>query len=883
MFTVDLGLVVRTWDPWMAAVTSIPAADALGRPLTAVLPGVSERGVVTLLRGVLERGTVEVLATSLHQYLIECPPSRPSTGFDRMQQRVSIGPVREDGRITGALVTIEDVTERVVRERSMSDSVDGLAGALGHPRWADRQEQVRSLAQRGHGIIGTLVQTLREQHHNFSVLSSALDLLAITDLDIVEPMIACLASDDADLRVQAALILGERRDPRGIPALMRALEDGDTNVRFHAIESLGRLHATDAVDTLVRIAEEREFFLAFPAVQALALVGSSDVARRLVPLLADPLLQGAVVEALGELGDDMVAAPLVGLLAQPNAPADVIAEALAALHARYEQRYGAGEQIATIVRRAMSPAGTQNLLDAVDRVSSDRLHGLARVLGWLDGQAVQRALTRLLGQPGVRAQIVEALVRCGGGVVDLLVEQLHAEDLETRQAAAVALGHIGDRRATPALIEALRDEELAVPAAGALARVGDAAAFDALIAFVGHADGAVRQATIAALNSIGHPNMPRRVLALFGDSNALVRESAARIAGYFGYRDCLARMISCCDDESEAVRRAAVESLPMFDDPAAVARLARALAAGTPAVRVAAATAFAHVDAADALEPLLGAIGDSDPWVRYFALRSLGSFRQPSVAPAVRQCLERDSAGQVRLAAIDVLSRLHLPDILATIEPLALSEDTDVARAAIRALRHVDDPAAEGMLDRLSRSADGWRRLETAAALGERGGAHAVSSLQWVAAADEDRDVAHTAIAGLAVLAARDGEAGAEAVRALVALTAEAARREASVSALARLPVSRAADLAAGLTHASAAVRRATVEALSRMRHTEATRRIEAALDDPSASVRASAVAELRRLGSRHAARKLVLLAQSDPDAGVRHAATMASHGQAAD
>jgi HEAT repeat protein len=94
------------------------------------------------------------------------------------------------------------------------------------------------------------------------------------------------------------------------------------------------------------------------------------------------------------------------------------------------------------------------------------------------------------------------------------------------------------------------------------------------------------------------------------------------------------------------------------------------------------------------------------------------------------------------------------------------------------------------------------------------------------------------------------------------------------------LPAFRADDVAAGLAHQSPAVRRACVDALSRMRHTTATRCIETALNDQCATVRTSAVAELRRLGSRHAARKLVMLARTDPDPAVRSAATMASGGE---
>ena len=150
--------------------------------------------------------------------------------------------------------------------------------------------------------------------------------------------------------------------------------------------------------------------------------------------------------------------------------------------------------------------------------------------------------------------------------MDLLIDELDAEDLDTRQAAAVALGRIGDRKATLALVAALTIRELALPAAGALARLGDGEAFDALIGLLGHADTAVRQAVIAALNSIGHPDMPERIVGLLDDPNPVVRESAVRIAGYFGYA-------ACADGSSPAPtppRRSAARpwTPAVFDTPA---------------------------------------------------------------------------------------------------------------------------------------------------------------------------------------------------------------------------------------------------------------------------------------------------------------------------
>ena len=57
------------------------------------------------------------------------------------------------------------------------------------------------------------------------------------------------------------------------------------------------------------------------------------------------------------------------------------------------------------------------------------------------------------------------------------------------------------------------------------------------------------------------------------------------------------------------------------------------------------------------------------------------------------------------------------------------------------------------------------------------------------------------------------------------------------------------------------------------MKHTDATRALELALDDAAVPVRLTVIAELKRLGTRTSQRKLMILARSDPDAEVRHAA----------
>ena len=120
VFTTDATLVVRVWDDWLAAVTGIAADAARGRPLAEVVPDIVRRGLLPRFQEVLASGAVHVLAPALHHYLIPCPPRTPSAHFTRMQQRVTIGPLREGDDVVGTMVTVQDVTARLDAERSLA-------------------------------------------------------------------------------------------------------------------------------------------------------------------------------------------------------------------------------------------------------------------------------------------------------------------------------------------------------------------------------------------------------------------------------------------------------------------------------------------------------------------------------------------------------------------------------------------------------------------------------------------------------------------------------------------------------------------------------------------------------------------------------------------
>jgi HEAT repeat protein len=907
IFTTDADLVVKSWDATLEQMTGIAADRARGRRLLDLVPDLQARGLADLLREPLVSGAAQVLAPALHKFLIPCPPLEPSLEFDRMQQRVVVGALRDERHAVGLVVAIEDVTVRLERERALArqlrdsdpavrlaaierlapfesaNGVGALGEAIGDDDWRVRRSAVRALAaRRDASLVEAVVTALREGHRDFSLLSSALGLLALTGVDLTTALIGLLSDPDADLRLQAALALGSQRGPAAVSALIAALNDPDTNVRFHAIEALGKLGALEARDPLVAVAESRDFFLAFAALDALARINDPSIAVRLTPLLDDPALAAQTAEVLGQIGDEFSVQSLVEALQNlEHAPVTAIATAIANIHQRHKDLFGDATEIEDLVARKITPAGAERVLQALPRANGRDLRGLVVILGWTEGEAVQRALAHLVGTTGVHKDVIEALVRFGSPAVDVLIEQLSPDDVETTRAAVVALGRIADRRAVPALIALLDDDhrDLWVAVAGALSRIGDGRAFEPLLSLIGDDDAAVRQASIGALNSIGHPAMAARIHGLLGDDNPHVRESAVRIAGYFGYTSCVDDVIARCQDEHESVRAAALEHLPFLEDSRVFDTLRRALTSDTPRARAAAAHALGGVVAAEASAQLQKAATDHDTWVRYFSAISIGRRRDVSLLPLLERLATSDPARHVRVAAIEAVGAIGNAggeEALRILTPFATADEDDLANAAVRALGRLRSADALAPLSQAMRASDPRRRAIAAEALTTTDHPGAVDLLRWTASADGDPDVARAAMAALSTLASGDGPSRRGAVEALAATTAEASRQNEAVRALARIPASALPWLAEHLAADQPDVRRAVVEALGRMSHPVASAYLQRAMEDGDPIVRRRAVTALLRLGTRGLSRRLTIMARTDPSEAVREAATAA-------
>jgi len=102
ILTTDADLVVRSWDAALASMTGIEPADAIGRPLTAIVPDLESRGLLRIIRETVVTAAPTVLAPAFHKYLIPAPPVTPSPRYDRMQQRVALAALLAAATVSAA-------------------------------------------------------------------------------------------------------------------------------------------------------------------------------------------------------------------------------------------------------------------------------------------------------------------------------------------------------------------------------------------------------------------------------------------------------------------------------------------------------------------------------------------------------------------------------------------------------------------------------------------------------------------------------------------------------------------------------------------------------------------------------------------------------------
>lgn len=375
-----------------------------------------------------------------------------------------------------------------IPDGSSPDDIAHLISLFDFPVPGARAAAHERLLKLGDRAVPALVDALGAWSDE--AFNQAMDLLVEMGPRAAPAVRAALASERPYVRDHARMVIvrtgfpGDRDSLRD--ELVRELSSTDPLDRRGAADTLGRLGDAAAASALRPLVDDADWDVVASAARALALLDD----RGALPALHAALRRATFVEskrdlaaAIAALGDastvpvlldgldypdDVLrrtffdaffAATGLHLSYDPDAPRRERLESIAALRSLWEQKGGA-----SMLRRpaAQSPGSYETALKMVEELGggTDVMPG------------------------GDDAALVERLVAMRGDAVLPLIQGLTFPSGFTRKRALVceALGKIGDPRATPYLLGALRDPNLSVSAwaCWAVERTGDEAAIPAL-------------------------------------------------------------------------------------------------------------------------------------------------------------------------------------------------------------------------------------------------------------------------------------------------------------------------------------------------------------------------------------------------------------------
>jgi len=449
--------------------------------------------------------------------------------------------------------------------------------------------------------------------------------------------------------------------------LGQVVDDANEKVRNGAIEALSQI-GRSSWDGLIKSVSDPN-----PEMRLIAVAGLSKLndKRSLVPLNrclmdSEVRVRRAAVDALGQLDDDRRINPLIMALKDED----------------------------SIVRRKA-----------------------VRFVGQSKDSRAGDLFLPMLADPSqlVCLEAVEALVGFGQSVLDPLLEALKHHNVNVRRFASMALGRIGDSRATPPLMNQLSHSNWRVREAvcEALGNLKDKRAVNMLVGMLDDENEEVAKSAAKALGQIGKP----AVMLLF--SQLAGRRKANKYA-VFALKEmgqaAIDPLINALQHQNSQVRQAAVKVLELLDwkpeknESGAAFFIARQ--EWQKSVEVGGA----------AVDPLINVLDDDELWQRRNAAENLGKIGDSKAVEGLVASLE-DKYWNVREAAANSLVKLGKP----AVEPLVhalLSAKKDSFSIITDTLARIGDKRAMRPLIYLLRDRRQFVREAAARALDKMGALH---------------------------------------------------------------------------------------------------------------------------------------------------------------
>jgi quinoprotein glucose dehydrogenase len=472
-------------------------------------------------------------------------------------------------------VALQKQTKQLIFEGMEKRPVAELASLLGHPDMRVRQAAQFELATRGEAKALTQAATATKAANPLSRLHGiwGLGQIAAKDGNAAAALPALLADSNAEVRAQAAKVIGDLKLAAAGEKLTALLEDKETRVRFFAAISIGKIGHKGAVEALCKVLaanDDADPILRHGAVFGLA---ATATAQQLAAKVNDPsaAVRGGAIVALRRQHSPLVAAFL------KDADQSVILEAARAIH-----DVPIVEALPALAAITAVPAISDPLIVSRAINAHYRLGGSenARALASL---AVSKEATE-----SARKDALDALTLWGDpSPKDRLLNQWRPIAARGQEAAVTAIGPVAASllQDTPAGIQ-----EKAAKLAAKFALAGTADPLFQLASNQG-ADGAARVEALRALTVLKGARLAEVARVAVKDKNGKVRSAALEALAASDPAAAAGAIGEVMQHGNPSEQQGAVRALAQLHDPAADAQIAALfdrLVAGTvaPAVQL---------------------------------------------------------------------------------------------------------------------------------------------------------------------------------------------------------------------------------------------------------------------------------------------------------
>jgi HEAT repeat protein len=355
------------------------------------------------------------------------------------------------------------------------EDIRTLLKDLDSTEWWERNNIIKKLLQYPEELYLPFLEEALKDHENDTLRNASMEFYRIVGSKALSSLLKLINDRDEEVRLFAATLLGDIKDPSAIPLLVEGLKDPSANVRASCAEALGKIGDPKAVSPLANAIED-EPWVAMAAIKALGDIGGEEALNVLYKNLDREEYRGMIIEALEESGDIASIEYLFPILKDPHMR-ELALKAIVNISCRegtIPDTESLRDHMSLFIELQQSPQpdirkaafialcwtrDVRGLPYYIDALEDEELqeYAIEAILGI--GKEAVPALADALRDTGRFHRVIIAKIISSLEAHNVLIEFFDDIDPEVRTEVALALGFINSEEADKILSDMLDDPE----------------------------------------------------------------------------------------------------------------------------------------------------------------------------------------------------------------------------------------------------------------------------------------------------------------------------------------------------------------------------------------------------------------------------------------